>query len=157
MLSLALLALGSTVTLAPYSNAVDYRLSITRPGLGSSVDGLDPHDLSDLGWREDDAAQHPAVREMLWSAASGGCACPAALTTNDVQAYFAWRSSLDAARRAQADSALVLTRQADLDAQEAAERAFVEATSNGPELMLDADSADPDAAPYFEVVYRRPI
>lgn len=147
---LALLAVGATVTLAPYSNAVDYRLSITRPGLGSSVDGIEPHDLSDLGWDESDAAKHPRVRELLWNAASGGCACPADLTTNDVQAYFAWRGSLDAARRAQADSALVVLRQADLDAQEDAERAEVGETGGGPELMLDAD-----AAPYFEVVYRR--
>jgi hypothetical protein len=99
MLSLALLV-GITITFnAPYSNAVDFRLSIARPGLGSSVDGLDPHDLSDLGWSESDAEKHPAVREILWSAASGGCACPASLTTNDVQAFFTWRSSLDPARR----------------------------------------------------------
>ncbi len=150
MLTLALLALGATVTLdAPYSGVIDYRLSISRPGLGSSVDGRDPHDLRDLGWRESDAERHPVVREILWNAASGGCAFPASLTTNDVQAYFAWRSSLDPARRAQADDALVLLRQADLDAQEEADRAQVEKNASVPELELDTD-----AAPFFEVVQR---
>ena len=152
MLTLCLLALGATVTFnAPYSGVIDYRLSISRPGLGSSVDGLDPHDLSDLGWSDSDAERHPAVREMLWSAASGGCAFPASLTTNDVQAFFSWRSSLDPARRAQADSALVLLRQADLDAQEDAERAAVEAEQDVPELALGDDT---DTAPFFEVVQR---
>ena len=152
MLTLALLVVGATVTLAPYSNAVDYRLSISRPGLGSSTDGLDPHDLRDFGWDEADAAAHPSVREMLWSAASGGCAFPAALTTNDVRAYFAWRRGLDPARRAQADDTLVLLRQADLDVQEAAERASVEERTEVPELLLDDD-----ATPYMEVVYRRSV
>lgn len=143
MLTLALLALGSTITLnAPYSGAIDYRLSVARPGT---------YRLHDLGWDESDAERHPVVKELLWSAASGGCACPAALTTNDVQAYFAWRSSLDPVRRAQAKSALVLLRQADLDAQEAAERAAVEKISDGPELLLGDDAA----APYMEIVYRR--
>lgn len=150
---LALLAVGATVTLAPYSGVIDYRLSISRPGLGSSMDGLDPHDLTDLGWREEDAAQHPEVREMLWSAASGGCACPASLTTNDVQSFFEWRRGLDPARRAQADDALVLLRQADLDAEGAAERAEVEENQSVPEMLIDAT----ESAGWFEVVYRRSV
>jgi len=153
MLSLALLALGATVTFnAPYSGAVDFRLSVSRPGLGSSTDGNDPHDLRDFGWSDSDAEKHPVVNKLLWSAASGGCACPASLTTNDVQAFFEWRRGLDPARRAQADDALVLLRQADLDAQEEADRAEVEAevVQDVPELALDDDAA----APFFEVVQR---
>ncbi len=154
MLSLALLFVGSTITFnAPYSGVIDYRLSISRPGLGSSVDGLDPHDLSDFGWSDSDAEKHPVVKELLWSAASGGCAFPASLTTNDVQAFFEWRRGLDPARRAQADDALVLLRQSDLDAQEEADRAEVEKNASVPDLALD----DADAEPFFEVVYRRSV
>ena len=153
MLTLCLLAAPAPVTLnAPYSGVIDYRLAISRPGLGSSRDGLDAHDLRDFGWREEDAERHPVVKELLWSAASGGCACPASLTTNDVQAFFEWRRGLDPYSRTKADSALVLLRQADLDAQEDAERASVEERAEVPELLLDDD-----ATPYMEVVYRRSV
>ncbi len=151
MFSLALIALGSTVTLAPYSNAVDYRLSIARPGLGSSSDGIEP-DLRDFGWRAEHAARHGRVEELLRAAASGGVACPASLTTDDVQAYFAWRSSLDAYGRAKADTTLVLLRQSELDAQEEAERA--EAQAEGATVTVPEIQYDADAAPYMEIVYR---
>lgn len=155
MLSLALVALGSTVTFnAPYSGIIDYRLSISRPGLGSSSDGMNP-DLRELGWQPEHAAKFPRVEEMLRSAASGGLACPASLTTNDMQMYSAWRDSLDAHSRAQADSALVLIRQADLDAQEDAERAEMEREGAG--VFAPEPELTDNQAWVPEVVIRNPV
>ena len=139
MLTLALLALGSTVTLAPYSNAVDFRLSIARPGLGSSIDGAGP-DLHDLGWDDVDAERHPIVKELLWDAASGGCANPAGMTTNDVQAFFEWRRGLSNVRRAIVDHNLVVLRQADIDAAEDAAHAEVESMPAHEPVLWDGDA-----------------
>ena len=70
-----------------------------------------------------------------------------------MQAFFEWRRGLDPARRAQADDALVLLRQADLDAKEDAERASVEKRAEVPEMLIDAT----ESAGWFEVVYRRSV
>jgi len=94
---------------------VDYYLQVNRPGLGSSTDGLDAHDITEFGMTRADAQKHPEVAEMLWRAASGGTACPAAMTTNDVQKFFEWKRGLDANARAQLDYTLTLRRAAEME------------------------------------------
>lgn len=115
LFSLALLVVGSTVTFnAPYSNAVDFYLQINRPGLGSSSDGLDAHDITEFGMTRDAAQAYPEVAEMLWRAASGGVASPAPMTTNDVQKFLDWKRSLNTDARAQVNYTLTLRRAAEM-------------------------------------------